>query len=111
MINGHTQGSFLDDKKYWAFFDAPRPITCRCTLHPREPHPSVMQAYFDGYREISLAAWGFAIDTGAHFLRLVFAGVFNRFPGFRIWILGHLVKALPWSGMPQRQTHRGRRRG
>jgi len=95
MINGHTEGSFLDDKKYWGIFECAAAHNVPVYLHPREPHPSVMQAYFDGYREISLAAWGFAIDTGAHFLRLVFAGVFDRFPELRI-ILGHLGEGIPF---------------
>lgn len=54
-----------------------------------------MKAYFEGYEELSFAAWGFAIDTGAHFLRLVFAGLFDAFPDLRI-ILGHLGEGLPF---------------
>jgi predicted TIM-barrel fold metal-dependent hydrolase len=64
-------------------------------LHPSKPHPAVMQAYFDGYPELALAAWGFGIDTGAHFLRLVFAGVFDAFPRLT-FILGHLGEGLPF---------------
>ena len=80
MINGHTDGSFLDDKKYWGIFECAHALRVPIYLHPRSPHPAVMKAYFEGYEEISLAAWGFAIDTGAHFLRLVFAGVSTPFP-------------------------------
>jgi 2,3-dihydroxybenzoate decarboxylase len=54
-----------------------------------------MQAYFTGYEELALAAWGFGIETGAHFLRLVFAGVFDAFPNL-IVILGHLGEGLPF---------------
>src|ERR671934_13323 len=64
-------------------------------LHPSRPHPAVMQAYFDGYEELAWAAWGFGIDTGAHFLRLVFAGVFDAFPNLTL-ILGHLGEGLPF---------------
>ncbi len=64
-------------------------------LHPSRPHPSVMKAYFDGYEELALGAWGFGIDTGTHFLRLVFAGVFDAFPKLNI-ILGHLGEGLPF---------------
>jgi len=55
----------------------------------------VMQAYFDGYEELALAAWGFGIETGAHFLRLLFAGVLDAFPDLKI-ILGHLGEGLPF---------------
>ena len=44
---------------------------------------------------MALAAWGFGIDTGAHFLRLVFAGVFDAFPALT-FILGHLGEGLPF---------------
>ena len=64
-------------------------------LHPSKPHPVVLQAYFEGYPELALAAWGFGIDTGAHFLRLVFAGVFDAFPKLT-FILGHLGEGLPF---------------
>jgi len=55
----------------------------------------VMRAYFAGYEELALAAWGFGIETGLHFLRLVFAGVFDAFPRLTI-ILGHLGEGLPF---------------
>jgi 2,3-dihydroxybenzoate decarboxylase len=95
MINGHTQGSFLDDKKYWCIFECAEALRVPVYLHPREPLPAVMKAYFEGYEEICRAAWGFAVDTGTHFLRLVFAGVFDAFPNLKI-ILGHLGEGLPF---------------
>jgi predicted TIM-barrel fold metal-dependent hydrolase len=95
MINGHTRGSFLDDKKYWPIFECAQALEVPIYLHPSPPHPAVMQAYFEDYRELAYAAWGFGIDTGAHFLRLVFAGVFDAFPKLT-FILGHLGEGLPF---------------
>jgi predicted TIM-barrel fold metal-dependent hydrolase len=95
MINGHTRGAFLDDKKFWGIFECAQALGVPIYLHPSKPHPAVMQAYFDGYPELALAAWGFGIDTGAHFLRLVFAGVFDAFPRLT-FILGHLGEGLPF---------------
>jgi predicted TIM-barrel fold metal-dependent hydrolase len=95
MINGHTQGVFLDDKKFWGLFECAQALGVPIYLHPSKPHPAVMQAYFAGYEELALAAWGFGIDTGAHFLRLVFAGVFDAFPKLT-FILGHLGEGLPF---------------
>jgi predicted TIM-barrel fold metal-dependent hydrolase len=95
MINGHTHGSFLDEKKYWGIFECAQALGVPIYLHPSKPHPAVMQAYFEGYPELALAAWGFGIDTGAHFLRLVFAGVFDAFPKLT-FILGHLGEGLPF---------------
>jgi 2,3-dihydroxybenzoate decarboxylase len=95
MINGHTQGVFLDDKKFWGLFECAQALGVPIYLHPSKPHPAVMRAYFEGYEELALAAWGFGIDTGAHFLRLVFAGVFDAFPKLT-FILGHLGEGLPF---------------
>jgi predicted TIM-barrel fold metal-dependent hydrolase len=95
MINGHTKGSFLDDKKYWPIFECAEALSVPVYLHPSVPHPAVAKAYFDGYPELALAAWGFGIDTGAHFLRLVFAGLFDAFPKLT-FILGHLGEGLPF---------------
>ena len=95
MINGHTRGSFLDDKRFWCIFECAQALDVPIYLHPSKPHPAVMKAYFEGYEELALGAWGFGIDTGAHFLRLVFAGVFDAFPNLT-FILGHLGEGLPF---------------
>jgi predicted TIM-barrel fold metal-dependent hydrolase len=95
VINGHTQGRFLDDKTFWGIFGCAEALGVPIYLHPSKPHPAVMKAYFDGYEELALGAWGFGIDTGTHFLRLVFAGVFDAFPRLKI-ILGHLGEGLPF---------------
>jgi len=54
-----------------------------------------MKAYFAGYEELSTGAWGFAMDTCTHFLRIMFAGVFDAFPRLT-FILGHLGEGLPF---------------
>ena len=95
VINGHTQGAFLDEKRFWCIFECAQALGVPIYLHPSKPHPAVMSAYFAGYQELALAAWGFGIDTGAHFLRLVFAGVFDAFPNLTL-ILGHLGEGLPF---------------
>jgi 2,3-dihydroxybenzoate decarboxylase len=39
--------------------------------------------------------WEWTIETSSHFLRLVFAGVFDRFPRLK-FILGHMGETLPY---------------
>jgi predicted TIM-barrel fold metal-dependent hydrolase len=95
MINGHTEGSFLDDQRYWEIFECAHALGVPVYLHPRSPHPEAMKTYFKGYEELAFAAWGFALDTCSHFLRLVFAGVFDRYPKLTI-ILGHMGEGLPF---------------
>ena len=95
MINSHTQGEYLDNKKYWPVLEAAAALDVPIYLHPREPHPAVMKAYFEGFEDLSTAAWGFAMEACTHFLRLVMAGVFDAYPKLQ-FILGHLGEGLPF---------------
>ncbi len=95
MIHGHTGGEFLDAKKYWPIFERAERLGVPIYLHPTHPHPDVVKTYFDGYEELARSAWGFQLDTSTHFLRIVFAGVFDAFPKLQI-ILGHLGEGLPF---------------
>jgi predicted TIM-barrel fold metal-dependent hydrolase len=96
MIHGHTQGSFLDEKKYWVIFERAQALDVPIYLHPTLPHPDAIKAYFQGYEELARAGWGFQVDTSCHFLRIVFAGVFDAYPKLKI-ILGHLGEGLPFA--------------
>lgn len=96
MIHGHTGGEFLDDKKFWPIFERAERLGVPIYLHPTYPHPAVVKAYFDGYEDLARAGWGFQLDTGTHFLRLVFSGLFDAYPGLKI-ILGHLGEGLPFA--------------
>jgi len=96
MIHGHTGGSFLDERKYWTIFERAQALGVPIYLHPTLPHPEAVKAYFEGYEELARAGWGFAVDTSCHFLRIVFAGVFDAYPRLRI-ILGHLGEGLPFA--------------
>ncbi|OFZ98241.1 MAG: hypothetical protein A3H35_19900 [Betaproteobacteria bacterium RIFCSPLOWO2_02_FULL_62_17] len=96
MIHGHTQGSFLDDKKYWGIFEVAQKLDVPIYLHPTYPHPDSIKAYFGGYEELARAGWGFAVDTSIHFLRIVFSGAFDTYPKLQ-FILGHLGEGLPFA--------------
>jgi 2,3-dihydroxybenzoate decarboxylase len=49
----------------------------------------LLEAGLDG------AIYGFAVDTGMHVLRIMTAGVFDRFPRLKL-VVGHLGEALPF---------------
>ena len=112
LISGHTKGSFLDERRFWPIFECAQALKVPIYLHPSFPHPAAMQSYFRGYEDLSMPVWGFALDTSIHFLRIIFAGVFDEFPGLKI-ILGHLGEGLPF-GMDRLNDHSvyyARRRG
>ena len=102
MINGHHDGTFLDDKKFWPIFECAEALDVPIYLHPRNPSPAAMKAYFEGYEDLAFAAWGYSMDTGTHFLRIVFSGVFDAYPRLK-FILGHMGEGLPYlDSSPQR---------
>jgi len=96
MIHGHTNGEFLDDKKFWPIFEAAQALDVPVYLHPTAPHPDAYKAYFEGYEDLHRAGWGFMIDTSCHFLRIMFSGVFDAYPNLK-FILGHLGEGLPFA--------------
>src|SRR5712691_10213775 len=55
MIHGHTQGEFLDEKKYWVIFEPAQALGVPIYLHPALPHPDAVKAYFGGYEDLARA--------------------------------------------------------
>lgn len=103
LITGHTQGQFLDDRKFWPIFEVAQANEVPIYLHPGNPHPLAMQSYFKDFEDLARPAWGFAIDTSTHFLRILFSGAFDNFPKLKI-ILGHLGEGLPF-GLDRLNDH------
>jgi 2,3-dihydroxybenzoate decarboxylase len=93
LINSHTRGEYLDDEKFWPIFEAAEALDAPIYLHPREPAPAMMEPFVD--HGLIGPIWGFAADTGLHALRLIMAGVFDRFPRLQI-VVGHLGEGLPF---------------
>ena len=112
LINSHTKGNFLDHPRCWPIFERAQSLGVPIYLHPGGPHPGMMASYFQGFEDLSRPAWGFAVDASCHFLRILFAGVFDAYPSLKI-ILGHLGEGLPF-GMHRLNDHTpyvARRRG
>ena len=103
MIHGHVRGEFLDARKYWVIWQKAEALGVPIYLHPTLPHPDALKSYFAGYEDLARACWGFSVDTSCHFLRIVFAGVFDAYPRLQI-ILGHLGEGLPFA-MHRLNTH------
>ncbi len=100
MIHGTTGGRFLDDPVFWPIFEMAEQLDVPIYLHPAEPPTGIREAYFAGFspgatQMLATAAWGWHVETGLHVLRLILAGVFDRFPRLRV-IIGHMGEALPF---------------
>lgn len=93
LVNGNTNGVYLDDKRYRPFWQKLEELQVPLYLHPGNPydHPHM----YSGRPELNGATFSWTCETAAHALRLVFSGVFDDFPGLRI-ILGHMGEGLPF---------------
>ena len=94
IINSHTKGEYLDEPKFWPIFEAAVALDVPIYIHPREPPPKMVEPFLPPAM-LASATWGFAAETGLHGVRLIAAGVFDRFPQLRI-VLGHLGEGLPF---------------
>ena len=94
IINSHTHGEYLDDKKFWPIFEAAEALDVPIYIHPQTlPRPMADPLIAKG---LDGAIWGFSIEVGFHVLRLIIAGVFDRFPKLQIMI-GHVGESLPFT--------------
>jgi 2,3-dihydroxybenzoate decarboxylase len=93
IVNSHTHGEYLDDEKFWDIFAAAEALDVPIYIHPTSPPKAMIQPFLD--RGLDGAVFGFAVETGLHLLRIVVAGVFDRFPKLQI-VVGHLGEGLPY---------------
>jgi 2,3-dihydroxybenzoate decarboxylase len=93
LINGHTHGHYLDEDQYEVFWERVADLNVPIYIHPTNAWQTP-QNYQD-HPELGEAIWGWASETGTHILRLVFSGLFDRFPTLQI-IAGHGGEGLPY---------------
>ncbi len=93
IINSHTMGEYLDDRKFWEIFEAAEAHDMPIYLHPQTPSPAMIKPYLD--RGLERAILGFAHEVSVHLLGIITNGVFDRFPKLKI-VVGHGGEGLPF---------------
>jgi 5-carboxyvanillate decarboxylase len=93
IINSHTRGHYLDEAPYRPILEAAAALKVPIYIHPRAPSPQMVGPYLD-HRLVG-AIWGYAVETSAHALRLIFSGVFDQLPQLRI-VIGHMGEGIPF---------------
>lgn len=93
IINSHTHGEYLSDPKFWEIFEAAEANDTPIYLHPNTPPRNMIQPFLEC--GLDGAIYGFGVETGLHALRIITAGVFDRFPKLQM-VLGHMGEALPF---------------
>ena len=93
MINGHTLGQYLDHPSLSPFWERAGALGTLIYIHPTDPVS--VAPVLQGHPGLRRATWEWTFETGSHALRLVFGGVFDRFPKARVG-LGHMGETLPF---------------
>ncbi|HUK02231.1 MAG TPA: amidohydrolase family protein [Steroidobacteraceae bacterium] len=93
VINSHVYGEYLDKEKFWDIFAAAEAFNAPIYIHPNTAPDNMIQPFLEA--GLDGAIYGFGVETGLHILRLIVAGVFDRFPKLRI-VIGHMGEALPF---------------
>lgn len=94
LINGHTNGTYLDDESYSVLFERAETLDVPIYIHPTDPPTTISHLYFRDDSAL-ITGWGWQVETGTHLLRLMIAGIFDRYPRLKI-IVGHMGELLPF---------------
>lgn len=100
LLLGRPGSTFLDDPRYDPVLRKLTDLDVPLYLHPFHPVPEVQQAYYAGLpdqvtSQFSLAGWGWHHEAGVHVLRMILAGVFERFPALQV-LSGHWGEMVPF---------------
>lgn len=100
MIEGVTQGRFLDSEFFYPLLECAEGLDVPIYLHPAPPPAAVFETYFSELDPavsfmLSTAGWGWHAETALHTLRLIAAGTFDRFTRLQL-IIGHMGEMIPF---------------
>jgi 2,3-dihydroxybenzoate decarboxylase len=94
IVNSHTQHEYLDAEKFWPIFETAEALDVPIYIHPNSPSDRMIAPMLE--RGLDGAIWGFSVETGLHILRIIVAGVFDRFPKLQL-VIGHVGESLPFT--------------
>ena len=100
MITGRPGDTFLDDPRYSPILAAAEALNVPIYVHPGVPINHVQQAYYAGLEpaisaRLSMFGWGWHAEAGVQIVRMILAGVFDKYPKLTI-IAGHWGEMVPF---------------
>jgi uncharacterized protein len=100
LIFSRVRDKSIDHTDFWSLFEAAEALGAPLYLHPQAPPAGVRAGYYDGLGDGVSAAFathgvGWHYDAGVQLLRLILAGVLDRFPGLQL-IMGHWGEVVPF---------------
>jgi len=93
IVNSHTAGVYLDDPTTWDVLAEIEDLGVPLYIHPRDSAPGLRSVL--AAPGVEGAIWEYAVEVGTHVLRMIGAGVFDRFPRLQV-VIGHMGEGLPF---------------
>ena len=101
MIRGLTNDKFLDQPEFAPIFERAEKLDVPVYLHPGLPPKGVADIYYSGLpnhsgmaEALACYGWGWHSETALHVLRLLYSGIFDKYPKLNL-IIGHMGEMLP----------------
>lgn len=93
MLCGRTREKSLDHPDFLPMFATAARLGVPVFIHPQIPQRAVREVYYSGFGDLidtafATFALGWHYEAGIQFVRMMLAGVFDRYPDLQI-ILGH----------------------
>lgn len=100
LLLGRPGETFLDDPRYEPVLAKLNELDVPLYVHPGFPLPQVQAPYYGGLEKevsarLSLFGWGWHHEAGIQVVRMLLAGVFDRYPNLRV-ISGHWGEMVPF---------------
>lgn len=94
-INSHCRQEYLDAPHYRPLFERAETLGVPIYLHPTIPSSQILEPYGQFGFPLAGAPFGFQAETSLHTMRLIYSGLFDKYPKLKI-VLGHLGEGLPF---------------
>ncbi len=100
VISGKCNGHYLDHESFEPVLKTCERLNVPIYLHPGEPSQGLFEELYADLPNgiggpLSISGWGWHMENCLHSLRLVLAGVFDKFPNLKI-IIGHMGEGIPY---------------
>jgi predicted TIM-barrel fold metal-dependent hydrolase len=94
MINGHTNGVYLDDESCAVLLQKAEELDVPLYIHPTAPPSEITEKYY-GNNDVVITGWAWQTETALHVIRLINKGIFDKYPKLKI-IIGHMGELIPF---------------
>lgn len=101
LISGTVDGRFLDEPEFLPVFEKAATLDVPIYIHPGYPTKEATDTLYksDAYSGavksiLSTPAFGWHMEAGLQIIRLIFSGVFDKFPNLKL-ISGHWGELVP----------------